>query len=216
MSTWDLRDEHRLLAVLTLLDRLYQAQQGPTRTAEVSDQVRDGDRPSGRPPAGGVCPDTTCARTRHPSVIRELAQLLCQQSKQPTGSRARRIAELWEVLDETSQAYSWWQTAADLGDVDAQDYLEVLHDEVEDSPRPSWQCSAGQSLHTQPASELLALLQEAQGMRPLRSVLVNPAELAALLQEASPSRESQVELMMREIEEYLEHPEHVMNQGRPQ
>jgi TPR repeat protein len=43
----------------------------------------------------------------------------------------RRIAELMELLYSDEKARPWWERAAEAGDRDAVDYLEVLKEEQE-------------------------------------------------------------------------------------
>lgn len=54
------------------------------------------------------------------------------------GAEARRIAELLERLSPTMEAaVIWWRRAADMGDADARDYLQVLIDDGIAERRPS-------------------------------------------------------------------------------
>lgn len=54
------------------------------------------------------------------------------------GAEARRIAELLEQLSPSMEAaVIWWRRAADMGDVDAQDYVQQLISEGLADRRPS-------------------------------------------------------------------------------
>ncbi|MGP4004620.1 hypothetical protein [Streptomyces sp. 8N706] len=208
MSMGELRDgQHRILAVLILLDRLYQVLKGFGRTAEVSNQV--GGRPSGRPPAGGECPDGTSGAgdsqdtpfARGGPAVEELALLLCRwKASTSTGRTARRIAELWEYLDEVGSAYRWWQVAAAMGDSDAQEYLEVLHGEV------------------QHGTDWLAVVNIADVGPPCSwsewTCLSDAARSACGGLVAPAVEEAEVRQMVRQIEDYLTHPDQVANGGR--
>jgi hypothetical protein len=39
---------------------------------------------------------------------------------------ARRVAELYELLDQIDTANTWWRRAAELGDPDAVEYVRVI------------------------------------------------------------------------------------------
>lgn len=54
------------------------------------------------------------------------------------GAEARRIAELLEQLSPSMEAaVIWWRRAADMGDADARDYLQVLIEDGVAERRPS-------------------------------------------------------------------------------
>lgn len=42
------------------------------------------------------------------------------------GASARRVAELYEALDQSEHAEAWWRKAAALGDRDAISYVEYI------------------------------------------------------------------------------------------
>ncbi|MEV6201520.1 hypothetical protein AB0M64_16325 [Streptomyces sp. NPDC051771] len=129
MSDWFSLGERDALARLVLLELFQQALCDDRRLGEVSDRV--GGRPSGRPPAGEAY------RLLHESFpmstlnhFRELADLLKRSDDGGIcAAEQRRAAELWELLNEQSYANYWWQRAADSGDEDAKDYLEILKEE---------------------------------------------------------------------------------------
>jgi hypothetical protein len=60
----------------------------------------------------------------------ELTALL-EQGAPYAPEQLRRIAELMELLYSDEKARPWWERAAEAGDRDAVDYLEVLKEEQE-------------------------------------------------------------------------------------
>lgn len=54
----------------------------------------------------------------------ELAECVKQAS-----SSARRVAELWELLEDPVSAKDWWRRAAAMGDEDAIDYVHLIFEE---------------------------------------------------------------------------------------
>lgn len=58
----------------------------------------------------------------------ELTALL-EQGAPYAPAQLRRIAELMELLYTDEKARPWWERAAEAGDPDAVDYLEVLKEE---------------------------------------------------------------------------------------
>jgi hypothetical protein len=62
-------------------------------------------------------------------------ELHCHQQLAEKGdaSSARRIAELWGLLDREDEAAAWWHRAAELGDPDAVDYVQEYLAETVDT-----------------------------------------------------------------------------------
>ncbi|MFC9595722.1 hypothetical protein ACFTUC_38745 [Streptomyces sp. NPDC056944] len=134
MSSWFSSEERDALARLVLLELFQQALCDDHRLGEMSDRV--GGRPSGRPPAGAA---NRLIRTSFPTStlnhFRELAGLLKRSDDEGlSAAEQRRVAELWELLNEQSYANYWWERAADSGDEDAKDYLEILKAENKFGP----------------------------------------------------------------------------------
>lgn len=52
----------------------------------------------------------------------------CIRVARATGSaqHARRVAELYEAIDQLGAAQAWWRHAANLGDPDAIEYVAIV------------------------------------------------------------------------------------------
>ncbi|MEU8717926.1 hypothetical protein [Streptomyces sp. NPDC048663] len=194
----------RLIAGWVLLVRSEQVLSKGSRTPEDSVQA-EGGQLAGWPPAPAPCPDTdeeTAAKS-------ELVLLLARECEQKsTPQETRRIAELLEYLDRPEDAVSWWQRAAARGDEDAQDYLDILHtgmQEAENVPAafPASPPHAGENAAT--------LAWKDAGM-PGGSDTLAAVQLA-LSAAASPDVSEEAKRLVKEIEEYLQHPDR-MTDGR--
>jgi hypothetical protein len=152
------------------LDSVLSSDSGAASSTRAAPSLPTGDRPSGRSPARGAGTASrkkarkSAARRRKlgldghtgrrheldPRVreaIGELADLLRRQvrGRRRTvgdGAQVRRIAELLEVLELDHVAVHWWARAAQLGDRDAADYLEILKED-RDIPEPPALCANG-------------------------------------------------------------------------
>ncbi|MER7794696.1 hypothetical protein [Streptomyces sp. NPDC097640] len=207
MSTWDRENEQsaiRLLAVWALLERSEQALSKSSRTPEDSVQA-EGGQLAGWPPAPAPCPDDP----EHTEAKGELVLLLAREcAHKATAEETRRIAELLEYLDRDEEALRWWKWAAERGDEDARDYLEMLHTERQehdsppknDSPMPS-------QLGTNPALFVCEASGTSAGTHTFAAVQL------ALSAAANPELSEEVKQLVREIEEYLQHPDR-MTDGR--
>ena len=84
------------------------------------------------------CPDHTPAGDDH-SVVPTPDQLaatrewvgpelerLKEQAEGGDACSARRVAELFELINDLDQANDWWYRAARLGDLDAVEYVQVI------------------------------------------------------------------------------------------
>lgn len=194
----------RLLAGWVLLVRSEQALSKGSRTPEDSVQA-EGGQLAGWPPAPAPCPDTdeeTAAKS-------ELVLLLARECEQKsTPQETRRIAELLEYLDRPEDAVSWWQWAAARGDEDAQDYLDILHadmQEAEDVP-------AGFPASPPHGRDNAAMLAWKAAGLAAGSETFTAVQLA-LSAAASPDVSEEAKRLVKEIEEYLQHPDR-MTDGR--
>ncbi|WP_259454423.1 hypothetical protein [Streptomyces ginkgonis] len=200
-------DEHvviRRLAVWVLLERSEQALSKGPRTLENS---VEGGRLSGRPPAPAPCPAELEGDQQRAEAIDELSFLLRRElNKKTTPEETRRIAETLEYLDMDEDSLPWWEMAARRGDKDARDYLEVL-------------LSESRAVDEGSKGSLYRYLQEPLAIPALGSLKPERDWIAALnialdisgtLVQSSEARE-----LVREIEEYLAHPDRVTDRRCP-
>ncbi|AZK97615.1 MULTISPECIES: hypothetical protein [Streptomyces] len=194
MSIWFSLRERDALARLVLLELFQQALCDDRRLGELSD--RAGGRPSGRPPAGEaylLIQDSFPTSTFN--HFRELAELLKRSDDEGVcAAEQRRAAELWELLNEQSYANYWWQRAADSGDEDAKDYLEILKAENK--------FSSGAGLVS--TEERLADCVKA----------LNSQRLGLSRGDLPQVTKRDVEMMFAEIEKILTNPDQVADGGR--
>jgi hypothetical protein len=130
----------------------------------------------------------------------------CEQKSTP--QETRRIAELLEYVDRDEEALTWWQLAAERGDEDAQDYLELLHAEVHEKDLPLTGLPES-SPHLEESAALF--LSKVSGMS-VGSRMFAAVQLA-LSAAANPETSEGAERFVREIEEYLQRPDR-MTDGR--
>ncbi|MBL3671620.1 hypothetical protein JL475_38300 [Streptomyces sp. M2CJ-2] len=205
MSTWDKENRKntiRLLAVWALLERSEQALTRSSRTPEDSAQA-EGGQLAGWPPAPAPCPDDR----EHTEAKSELVLLLAREcARKTTAQETRRIAELLEYLDRDAEALNWWQWAAERGDQDARDYLEMLHTERQEQEN---------SVADSPTSELekSAALYVWKTSRTTAGSHTFAAIQLALSAAANPELSEDAKQLVREIKEYLQHPDR-MTDGR--
>lgn len=123
----------RLLALWVLLDRSEQAVSKSPRIGEDSFQA-EGGQPTGWPPAPAAClPYIVIDGNHRVGALNELRTLLKKELHDcARPQETRRVAEILELMEWDVEARTWWQKAADKGDEDAQDYLEVLNAERKD------------------------------------------------------------------------------------
>ncbi|MFI9248177.1 hypothetical protein ACIGXF_37740 [Streptomyces sp. NPDC053086] len=205
MSTWGKEHQQsaiRLLAVWALLERSEQALSKSPRTPEDSAQA-EGGQLAGWPPAPAPCPDDrelTEAKC-------ELVLLLARECAHETDAQeTRRIAELLEYLDRDEEALSWWQWAAERGDEDARDYLEMLHAERQEQESPP-ESPAASGLEKSAALYVWKASGTSTGSHTFAAVQL------ALSAAANPELSEDAKQLVREIEEYLQHPDR-MTDGR--
>ncbi|MBY8345798.1 hypothetical protein LXH13_39590 [Streptomyces spinosirectus] len=116
----------RLLALWVLLDGSEQAVSKSPRIGEDSVQA-EGGQPTGRPPAPAICLPYSIDGNHRVGALNELRILLKKELNDcARPQETRRVAEILELMEWDTEARTWWQKAADKGDEDAQDYLEVL------------------------------------------------------------------------------------------
>ncbi|WP_159054302.1 MULTISPECIES: hypothetical protein [Streptomyces] len=206
MTTWDRENEQgaiRLLAVWALLERSEQALSESPRTPEDSAQA-EGGQLAGWPPAPAECPDD-------PDRIEakgELVLLLAREcARKATAQETRRIAELLEYLDRDEESLAWWQWAAERGDADAADYLEMLHAEKQEQENTSVDSSPPPELEESAALFVWKASGATAGSRTFAAVQM------ALSAAANPGLSEDAKQLVREIEEYLQHPDR-MTDGR--
>ncbi len=222
-SRADTYQEFRRFAVLLLTDRAHQALHAGPRMSGDPAQAEGGQLIGWPPaPAGHTVPDSTPATDLGPAdpgdrrnALHTLASLLLKvASYSATPADVREIAELWEYLDRDDEALPWWVKAAEMGDEDAQGYLEILlegrqqnrEDEMV-SPRAVNQgcwvdLCAPPNVIVQ--VDLVCALPDSPGRRPLSPQVVDIR---------SASVEAAVERMVREIETFRAHPDQ-MTDGR--
>ncbi|MFE6357585.1 hypothetical protein ACFVOO_32555 [Streptomyces rochei] len=205
MSTWDQEHQQsaiRLLAVWALLERSEQALSRSPRTPEDSVQA-EGGQPAGWPPAPAPCPDGR----EHTEAKSELVLLLAREcTHKTTAQETRRIAELLEYLDRDEQALRWWQWAAERGDEDARDYLELLRAERQEQENASVESPVSSELDS-----AALYVWKASGTNAGSHTFA--AVQLALSAAANPELSEDAKQLVREIEEYLQHPDR-MTDGR--
>ncbi|MGW4186497.1 hypothetical protein ACWEK2_30540 [Streptomyces albidoflavus] len=206
MSTWGNENEQsaiRLLAVWALLERSEQALSYSPRTSEDSAQA-EGGQLSGWSPAPAPCPDD-----REQTEARgELVLLLAREcAHKTTGQETRRIAELLEYLNRDEEALRWWQWAAERGDEDARDYLEMLHVERQEQENPSVDSPAPSEMENSAALYVWKSSGTNAGSHTFAAVQL------ALSAAVNPELSEDAKQLVREIEEYLQRPDR-MTDGR--
>ncbi|TKS98695.1 hypothetical protein [Streptomyces lasalocidi] len=206
MSTWGNEHEQsaiRLLAVWALLERSEQALSNGSRTPEDSVQA-EGGQLAGWPPAPAPCPDDR----EQTEAKGELVLLLAREcAHKTTAPETRRIAELLEYLNRDEEAMRWWQWAAERGDEDARDYLEMLHAERYGQENPSADSPTLEELENSAALYVWKSSETNAGSHTFAAVQL--ALSAAVNSELSEDAKQ----LVREIEEYLQHPDR-MTDGR--
>ncbi|MEU7154588.1 hypothetical protein AB0B79_06335 [Streptomyces sp. NPDC039022] len=207
MSAWDENDKHsaiRLLAVWVLLERSEQAlSKRPWMPAD-SEQA-EGGQLAGWPPAPAPCPDDS----ERIEAKRELLLLLaCECEQKVTAQETRRIAELLEYLDRDEDALIWWQKAAARGDEDARDYLDLLYAETLEAERSATGLPEPPTLDDENAA---LYVWKVNGVAAGSSSFA--AMQLALSAAGNPETSDGAKRLVREIEEYLQHPDR-MTDGR--
>lgn len=207
MSTWYWESEQstiRLLAVWALLERSEQALSKSPRTREDSAQA-EGGQLAGWPPAPAPCPDDE-ERTEAKG---ELVLLLAREcAHKITAEETRRIAELLEYLDRDEEALRWWQWAAERGDEDARDYLEmILAERQEREILQGDDASVASKLQSDAALFVCKVSRESTGSHTFAAVQL------ALNAAANPELSDEAKQLVKEIEDYLRHPDR-MTDGR--
>ncbi|MEV5605720.1 hypothetical protein AB0L33_30220 [Streptomyces sp. NPDC052299] len=194
MSSWFSSEERDALARLVLLELFQQALCDDHLLGEMSDRV--GGRPSGRPPAGAENRLTgTSFPTSTLNHFRELAGLLKRSDDEGlSASEQRRVAELWELLNEQSYANYWWQMAADSGDEDAKDYLEILKAEKKFGPGERVASASDRISHYVTALNISRLECSSAGHPQVTK--------------------TDIERLLSEIEKFLANPDQVADGGR--
>ncbi|GGU70474.1 hypothetical protein [Streptomyces daghestanicus] len=206
MSTWD--EEHqqsaiRLLAVWALLERSEQALSKSPRTPEDSAQA-EGGQPASWPPAPAPCPDDR----EQTEAKGELVLLLAREcDHKATAQETRRIAELLEYLDRDEEALRWWQWAAERGDEDARDYLDLLHTERQEQESSPVESPTLSELENSAALYVWKASGTDSGSHTFAAVQL------ALSAAANPELSEDAKRLVRQIEEYLQHPDR-MTDGR--
>ncbi|MFJ2203551.1 hypothetical protein [Streptomyces violaceusniger] len=207
MSTWGKEHEQsaiRLLAVWTLLERSEQALSKSPRTPEDSAQA-EGGQLVGWPPAPAPCPDDR-ERTEAKG---ELVLLLAREcAHKTTAQETRRIAEILEYLDRDDEALRWWQWAAERGDEDARDFLEMLHTERQEQENPSVESPTP----SRPEDSAALYVWKSSGTN-AGSHTFAAVQLALSAAANNPELSEDAKQLVREIEEYLQHPDR-MTDGR--
>ncbi|MFF5638121.1 hypothetical protein [Streptomyces sp. NPDC012825] len=206
MSTWDKEHEQnviRLLAVWALLERSEQALSTSPRTPEDSVQAEEG-QPSGWPPPPAPCPDDR----EQTEAKSELVLLLAREcSHTATAQETRRIAELLEYLNRDDEAFPWWQLAAERGDEDAQDYLELIHAERQEQDNQPVESPSSPVLEGSSALYVWKASDTSAGSCTFAAVQL------ALSAASGTEMSEDAKRLVREIEEYLQHPDR-MTDGR--
>lgn len=206
MSTWGKENEQsaiRLLAVWALLERSEQALSKSPRTPEDSVQA-EGGQLTGWPPAPAPCPDDR----EHTEAKGELVLLLAREcAHKTTAQETRRIAELLEYLDRDEEAMRWWLWAAERGDEDARDYLEMLSAERQEQENPSVSSPTSSELENSAALYVWKASGTNAGSHTFAAVQL------ALSAAVNPGMSEDAKQLVREIEEYLQHPDR-MTDGR--
>nr|WSW64611.1 hypothetical protein OG513_39440 [Streptomyces sp. NBC_00998] len=205
MSDWSMSDERsaiRLLAVWLLLERSEQALSKGPRTPGDPAPVEGGQLP-GWPPAPHPCPDSWERGT----LLRELAILLGREfNGKARASDTRRIAELLELFGRDDWALSWWQKAAEGGDEDARDYLEILREEAAETVSPP----------SDPPGDPTFLGDSAAFVVWKASSMAAGSDTFAAVQvalQAATRPHQDAERLVEQVEEYLRHPDR-MTDGR--
>ncbi|WP_164492501.1 hypothetical protein [Streptomyces sp. CNQ-509] len=205
MSTWDKESELsaiRLLAVWVLLERSEQALSKSPRTPEDSAQA-EGGQLAGWPPAPAPSPDTGDEDTKD-----ELVLLLARErAHESTAQETRRIAELLEYLNQDEEALRWWKRAAERGDEDARDYLEILHAERQEQENPPVDSSTPLELRESAALYVWKASATTAGSHTFAAVQL------AVSAAADPELSEDAKQLVREVEEYSRHPDR-MTDGR--
>jgi len=130
VNSWDRPETYstsRLIAALWLLNQADEALTETHRTPGDS-ALAEGGRPVGRPPAPALHQDHGDST----EALLELGDLFSRRG-QESGADVRRMAELCELLDQDELAHAFWERAAEMGDEDAQGYLEVLEEEEKEN-----------------------------------------------------------------------------------
>lgn len=193
MSSWLVPEEREALVRLVLLELFKQAMDDGHVLGEVSNQ--GGGRPAGRPPAGGrpgmdallgvyLEPGARSVRY-HP----ELVALLRRDVKDDLDSaEKRRLAELVEMIFGERVAFSWWEKAAESGDEDAIEYLEVLREEL----------GGDRDIRDVEAARSIALLKDVLSKHLRAKVRDRRQEIEQILGEAADA-----EQLIGEVEDFL-------------
>jgi hypothetical protein len=207
MSIWDDEDVQsaiRLLAAWVLLERSEQALSKSPRTPVDSAQA-EGGQLAGWPPALAECPDGP----ERIGAKGELVILLARECEQKaTAQETRRIAELMEYLDRDEEALTWWQWAAERGDEDAADYLEMLRAERLEKENPSDESPAPSEPEENAAMLVWKASTTATGSHTFAAVQL------ALSAATNPWLSEDAKQLVREIEEYLQHPDRMTDGKR--
>ncbi|MBB4789402.1 hypothetical protein [Streptomyces nodosus] len=205
MSVYEV-DENaiRLLAGWVLLVRSEQALSKGPRTPADSAQA-EGGQLTGWPPAPAPSPDIREESAARSELVLLLARECAQKS---TAQETRRIAELLEYLDRSEDAIFWWQWAAARGDEDARDYLDILNAGMQD---PGNVPVGFQASSPNDGGSAAMLVWKAAGVTAGSDTFA--AVQLALSAAASPDVSEEAKRLVKEIEEYLQHPDR-MTDGR--
>lgn len=203
MSSWMFHEEREAFGRLVLLELFDQALREENRLGEDSVlTLNQGGRPSGRPPAG-ACLVTVENPLRTRDLLRdrrqrrrlfELFRLLNKDTKnQLEPAEERRVAEIAEAFGDLKAAYGWWRRAAASGDEDAQDYVEILEEELGVSDIPDDAATSRKLFREQFAAPQVRLLRR----------FCSDEQIA----------ESELTDLFREIEQFLSNPGQVADHG---
>lgn len=214
MNTWDRPEKSttsRLIAALWLLNQADEAlTETPRRPGDSA--LAEGGRPAGRPPAPAQGHEY-----RDMEALLELAYLLTR-GDQADGAELRRTAELCELFDRDDMARVYWQRAAELGDEDAQSYLEVLEEEEDEFPerRDVYFSSPEDALRrlvvkVSMTQEMEAMVCMPSSMSPDIIYNTRPPEVSQKLQD----RQAEIaRKTISDIDRYIHNPDHITDGGR--
>ncbi|MEV5100052.1 hypothetical protein ACFC5H_35140 [Streptomyces rochei] len=204
MSSWMFHEEREAFGRLVLLELFDQALREVDRLGEDSVlTLNQGGRPSGRPPAG-ACLATVenplrvrdlLRDRRQRNRLRELFKLLNKDiNNQLEPAEERRVAEIAEAFGDLKAAYGWWRRAAASGDEDAQDYVEILEEELGVSDVPDDAATSRRLFREQFTAPQVRLLRR----------FCSHERIA----------ESELNDLFGEIDQFLSNPDQVADGGR--
>ncbi|MFI0862236.1 hypothetical protein ACH4RA_18580 [Streptomyces smyrnaeus] len=130
----------------------------------------------------------------------------------------RRMAELCELLDQEDMARLLWERAAQMGDEDAQNYLEVL--EEEDTEQPTAKNTDSPSREASlpdPVDEWCRIRRaEKWDYPPIQAIKIRimsgHSERAQAIRNVA--LEAVTHQMVGKIEQYIANPDHITDGGR--